>query len=199
MNDLSISEADLEERRKKLPRKINRLYSIPSYIQASYQPLGIFGKAIALHQGQKGELSYKDCRVSLPSSYFSISYYKIWKYVGTIKGKKRKETKSLSDSVFYRLERAYLHLFKLKSSGDENKVLFLHCDPYEPKNTEHYRYKVAPHVHFEIAGNPWRNAHIPLCDGWQDHVLKNIDTLDSAFSRALDFIADQVMPLVKRQ
>lgn len=198
MEQLALSGAGLEERRKKLARQLKRLVPAPSYIQASSQTLGFHERAITLHKGQKGALSYDKCRISLPGVELSVAYFEIWQYVGAMKRKRRKRSRSLSGSDYYQLERAYLHIFFPMPSGDEKKVLFFHCDPQEPRGSKHYRYKAAPHVHFEIAGDPWRDAHVPLCDGWQDQVLENLEAFDVAIARAVDFIADEVIPLAKR-
>ena len=197
MDKLAVSQADLEQRRKKLPRKLKRLVPHPSYIQASYRPLGSYGNAIALHQGQRTGPSYEEYRVSLPGVRLSVAYYEIWRYVGAMRGKKSRKSRSLSGSDYYQLEKAYLHIFAPKPSGDEERVFFFHCDPQESRESKHYRYKAAPHIHLEIAGEPWRKAHVPLCDGWQRQVLQNLNTLDAAIARTVDFIADQVVPLVR--
>lgn len=197
MEQLALSEADLEQRRKKLARQLKRLSPDPLYIQASYQTVGLYTRVITLHQGQKGPLPYNRCRIMLGAE-LSVGYFEIWQYVGALKGKRSKKSRLLGGSDYYQLERAYLHIFLPMPSGDEKNVLFLHCDPREPQGSAHYRYKVAPHVHFEIAEYPWGDAHVPLCDGCQDQVLQNLETLDAAIARAVDFIADEVIPLAKR-
>lgn len=197
MDRLAISEAGLEERRKKLPRRLRRLVPQPSYVQAIYHPLGPFISAIALHQGQRAGLSHEEYRISLLGVRLSVAYYEIWRYVGALGGKRRRKSNSLIGSDYYRLEKAYLHIFTPKPSGQEEKVLFFHCDPQESRGSKHFRYKASPHLHLEIAGDPWRRAHIPLCDGWQHQVLENLDTLDTAITRVVDFVADQVIPLVR--
>jgi len=197
MDKLAISEAGLEERRKKLPRRLKRLVPHPSYVQASYRPLGLSVRAIALHQGQRAGLPYEEYRISLVGVRLSVAYYEIWQYVGALGGKRRRKSNSLNGSDYYLLKKAYLHIFAPEPSGQEVKVLFFHCDPQEPRGSKHFRYKAAPHLHLEIAGDPWRRAHVPLCDGWQHQVLENLDTLDAAIARAVDFIADQVIPLVR--
>jgi hypothetical protein len=199
MNRLAVSESALEEWLKKLPRQLKRLAPDPSYILASYQLLGLHEKAITLHQGQKGGVPYDKCRVSLLGADLSVAYFEIWQYVGALKGQRGKKARLLGRSACYQLQKAYLHIFSPMPSGDEKEVLFLHCDPQEAPDSEHYRYKVAPHLHFEVAGYPWKDAHVPLCDGWQEQVLKNLDVLDAAIARAVDFIADQVVPLAKRR
>jgi len=186
MHDLFLSEADLEQRRQNLPFRLKPLTPDPSYIQAAYQPVGRYGRAIALRQGQKGPLSYRDWRVSLTPSDVSIAYFEIWQYAT-----------GLRHPICYLLHKAYFHLYLPQPTGVEKELLFLHCDPQETNVSPHYRYKVGPHFHFEVAGSPWKNAHIPLCDGWQEQVLQGLDELDQAIARAIDFIADQFLPLIE--
>jgi hypothetical protein len=97
--------------------------------------------------------------------------------------------------VGYLLQKAYLHIYRATSPDLEQELLFLHCDPDEPTTAPHYRYKVAPLVHFEVAGDPWRRVHIPLCDGHQKEVLSSVEALDRAIALAVDFIADEFLPL----
>lgn len=186
MRALFISEADLEKRRRNLPLRLKPLTADVSYIQAASQTLGPYGRAIGVHQGQKGPLSYREWRVSLITSVVSVGYFEIWQY-----------SKGLRNPVCYLLQKAYLHIYLPSPSGVDQELLFLHCDPQEPQDTPHYRYKVGPHLHFEIAGPPWKDAHIPLCDGWQEEVLQGLDDLDKAIARGVDFIADQFIPLVQ--
>ncbi len=186
MHKLFLSEADLESRRRELPRILRPLISDVSYIQAAYQLIGQYGKAIALRQGQTGSLSYDHWRVSLIRFDVSMAYFEIWQYLS---GQHR--------TSCYLLHKAYFHLYLPQPTGVEKELLFLHCDPQEPNDSPHYRYKVGPHLHFEVAGAPWKNAHIPLCDGWQEQILQDIDKLDQAITKAIDFIADQFLPLIE--
>jgi hypothetical protein len=93
------------------------------------------------------------------------------------------------------LQKAYLHIYLPKPSGVDQKLLLVHCDPQESKDSIHYRYKIAPHLHFEMAPCPWNETHIPLCDGWQETILQSLDNLDKAIARAIEFIADELLPL----
>jgi hypothetical protein len=93
--------------------------------------------------------------------------------------------------------KAYFHVYLALSPENEKEMIFLHCDPQEQQDTDHFRYKVAPHIHVEIAGSPWSGAHIPLCDGWQAEVLASLDSLDRAFTRGIEFIVNEVCPLAK--
>jgi hypothetical protein len=195
---LIIPEVSLDERRRRLPQRLRRLASDATYMQARYQSVSTHLKALAIHQGQTGDLPYTDWRVSLPAVRLSVGYFEVWRYYGRPQ-QQRHGIRHPNGATFYQLEKAYLHLYLPMPEGPEKAIVFLHCDPQEPPENEHHRYKVAPHVHFEVADSPWRAAHVPLCDGWQNQVLADADSLDCAIGRAIDFIADQIIPLAPRR
>jgi len=184
MRELFLTEADLEERRKNLAGRLKPYMPGAPFIRADFCPVGLYKKAIAIHGGGHKDSSYENWRVSLSEQQVSLCYYEIWEY-----------QKVKHRGICYVLNRAYLHLYLLHPSENEKDLIFLHCDPQEPEGAEHYRFKVAPHVHFGIAGNPWKIAHIPLCDGWQDKALQSVDTLDEALKRGMEFIVNQIYPL----
>lgn len=184
MHDLFAFEADIERRRKRLPRRLRSLTNM-AYIQAYSAQVSFDCKVIGLCKGGRPPTSYRDWRVSLTQACVSISYYEAWQ-----------RSKRPDSSICFLLQRAYLCVYRTHPSGAEDVLLSLHCDPYEPETSPHHRYKIAPHLHFDIAKDPWRNAHIPLCDGWQDQVLKSLDTLDDAIARAIQFIVKEFIPLV---
>jgi hypothetical protein len=184
MRELFLTEADLEDRRKNLAGRLKPYMPGAPFIGADFYPVGLYKKAIAIHGGRHKDLPYQNWRVSLSEQQVSVCYYEIWEY-----------QKVKHRGICYVLNRAYLHLYLLHPSENEKDLIFLQCDPQEPEGTEHYRFKVAPHVHFEIAGHPWKIAHIPLCDGCQDKVLQSVDTLDEALKRGMEFIVNQIYPL----
>ena len=186
MKNLLISETKLEERRQELPRRLRKYIPNVPFITADYQQLGPNAKVIGIHQGWNRDQSYQYWRVNLSEYKISIGYYEIWQYL-----KVRNRPNS------YLLQKAYFHVYLPHPSGREKKLIFLHCDPQEPEDTKHHRFKIAPHTHFEIAGDPWGRVHVPLCDGYQDQVLKNVGTIDKALSRGIEFIIEQICPLTK--
>jgi len=186
MHNLFLSEGDLNRRRLNLPARFKCLTPDPSYIQAAFRPVGRYTKAIAIHQGQRMPLPYEQWRVTLMTLNVSVGYFEIWQY-----------SSHPGTPPHYLLQRAYLHIYLRGGLGGEQDLLFLHCDPQEPEDSLHYRYKVAPHLHLEIAGAPWKDAHVPLCDGWQKEVLRSLDDLDKAIARGIQFIADQFLPLIQ--
>lgn len=148
------------------------------------QPLGVIGKAIGVCQGQKGPSRYEQWRVSLSHCPLSFGYYEVWEYRSQVRSRAQ-----------YLLQKAYLHIYRPEVSGGEENLLFIHCDPQEATQSKHYKYKASPHLHFEIAGKPWSEAHVPLCNGWQDAVMQDLRQLDAVFARAVECIAEEFIPL----
>ena len=183
MYTLLVSERDLNERRQRLTSRFVRFAQFIPHMQAIFDNIGTHKKAMSILQGQKGTLTYPNYRVILTKPHISFNYFEIWNLIASHEHK-----------VSFVLEKAYLHFFLPKSPTKEEKLIFIHCDPQEEQESKHYRYKVAPHIHFEIAKDPWNGIHVPLCDGWQEKVLSNLEELDNAICRAVDFIVDQVFP-----
>jgi hypothetical protein len=184
MYDLFISEADLDRRRGDLPTRFHVLIGIMPSVRGIAQTLGPHGRAIGVCQGQRGPAAYEQWRVSLPNRGLSFGYFEVWEY--------RRRTRSQSPYV---LQKAYFHIYRPEATGDEQSLLFIHCDPQEAVGSRHYRYKASPHLHFAIAGAPWAEAHVPLCDGWQDVIMRDLGKLDAAFARVAECIAEEFIPL----
>jgi hypothetical protein len=187
MRALFISESKLEERRKNLAARLRSCMPEAPFFMADFQQQGMYKKVIGIHGGQSRGLPYRSWRVSLSKHQVSLAYYEVWEL--------RKEK---SRGITYLLEKAYLHLYLPYPSGGEKDLIFVQCDPQESEDSTHYRFKIAPHAHFEIAGDPWKNAHVPLCDGWQDEVLENISALDKALTRAMEFLVEQIYPITSK-
>lgn len=185
MANIEISEEELKDRGKSLCSRLKRCLPDKPFIFSALQSININTVALAIYQGQKRDLSYKNWRINIGCFKIAISYYEIW------------QRQRSNRRYCYLLNKAYLHVYLPHPTENEKDLIHLHCDPQEPEDSEHYRFKVAPHLHFEIAGDPWKNAHIPLCDGWQQMVLENISSLDDAIVRAIDFLVYQICPLTR--
>lgn len=106
---------------------------------------------------------------------------------------------SSQENNIWFLERAYLHLYKIKQDtrNETYEYLALHCDPAEPEKSKHFEYKVGPHLHIECAEYPLPKAHFGLNIGELDNVLRSVDELTNAISYAVSMIKDQVLELDK--
>ncbi|NMF60361.1 hypothetical protein [Pseudanabaena yagii] len=109
------------------------------------------------------------------------------------------------EELFY-LDRAYLHFYMIEPSiSEEKEFALLHCDPNEPDNAAHAKYKQSLHLHIECSDSScyphchiWPHAHIALNTGYLNHVLKDIDSLTQAVKEAIYMLKEEVLdPLSK--
>lgn len=100
----------------------------------------------------------------------------------------------VEEDLWY-LERAYLHLKKIKSHNEMEDFLALHCDPLIEKTEDHYKFKIGPHLHIECADYPLPKSHFALNLTDLDKVLSSTVCLTKAIESALELIKDQVLEL----
>ncbi len=104
------------------------------------------------------------------------------------------------EELFY-LDRAYLHFYMIETSiSEEKEFALLHCDPNEPDNAAHAKYKQSLHLHIECSDSScyphchiWPHAHIALNTGYLKHVLKDIDSLTQAVKEAIYMLKEEVL------
>jgi len=104
-----------------------------------------------------------------------------------------------NEEIFY-LDRAYLHFYlvdqKLKQ---EKEFCLLHCDPNEPDDAHHAKYKKSLHLHIQCSDSSWPHcdiwphAHIALNTGYLDYVLKDISSLTKAIEEAVVMLKEEVL------
>ena len=194
--NLCLTEKDLIDRIKNIPSRLQILTG-PEWIQAKSRPIQDHLKAIGVNQGKTSGY-YRDWRVATNKTDIKVSYYEIWNYknrkcLEDIFGKRDPRSK---EGGLYFLIKAYLHLYRVSSPGrEEDNFIFLHCDPQESGDSTSNKYKIIPHLHIGGTSDPWKNAHIALCHGWQNEVLKSINDLDQAISNAIELIAEELFPL----
>jgi hypothetical protein len=131
-----------------------------------------------------------------------LNHYSDWRFNTYVRGIRAGyyERWSPTDSSRrrYYLERGYLHLFRrVGASRDatEEQVLALHCDPNEPPNTPHARYKRGPHLHISAAGSPLDESHIALNYSHLDEVLGSFNSLCAAWDNSIKLVKDEILPL----
>lgn len=190
MRPLLASERELDERREALPRRIGAIIPDVPWIRGFFQQLGPHTKILALSQGSP-DMPYSAWRVSSTRSGVSVAYYETWRYVHSCRAPRTRRAPSARRRPAFVLTKAYLHLYRLVAPGEEDKVVFLHCDPQDEG-----RFKMVPHLHLHVGGSPWDAVHIALCDGWQDQVLHDIHALDAAMNRAVELLAAEFLPLI---
>ncbi|MCK4374499.1 MAG: hypothetical protein KAX19_04190 [Candidatus Brocadiae bacterium] len=190
--ELVTSEAELNDRRESIRHWVQQLVKA-AWIGADFRPIGAARKAIAIHQGAT-DFPYTDWRVSV-SDALALSYYEVWEYLGARQARRRPGSRRALALPRYRLIKAYFHVYEARSELEEHPLLLLHCDPTEPESSIHYKYKIGPHIHLEVAGDPWRKAHIALCHGWQKQALRDLGSLDRAMTCAVELVSDELISL----
>jgi len=180
-----LHERDLLARKATLRERFQRIFPGAPFIGADITSRSGGSAAIAVHQGRT-QSDYTTWRVRHDQTGLAISYFEVWQYAKIGKG-----GGSLHGPCLV-LKKAYLHLYRSEreETEDGGKLFFFHCDPLVD-----HRYQAGPHLHAECAGDPWSKKHIPLCDGFNEIVLKDIDSLDAAFDRIVDMIGAEFLSL----
>jgi hypothetical protein len=100
------------------------------------------------------------------------------------------------ESETWRLDRAYLSLYYIdRTLRKDVEVLAVHCDPDEPADQPHSKYKRGPHVHVTWAKDPMPRAHLALNVAHLDDVLASAGALTAAIGVAVDMVRDEVLSL----
>jgi hypothetical protein len=103
---------------------------------------------------------------------------------------------------FFYLDRAYLHFYFIDTSPkpEEKEFVLLHCDPNEPDDANHAKYKQSLHLHIECSERScyphcdiWPHAHIALNTGYLDHVLQDVNSLTKAIEEAVWMLKEEVL------
>jgi hypothetical protein len=175
-----LEEKDLIKRESKLRlllEPISTHNSGPASKRVSRKGEIIFG----LYDGSFSDIDYRDWRFDTYKKQYSGMYFEKWCYAEE------------SEKNWY-LERAYLSLFKIeKYPPTEKEYVALHCDPFEPKESKHFFYKVGPHIHIIQAEQPLPHAHIPLNRCHLDEVLNSIDDLSRALEKGIEMLKEQIL------
>ena len=149
------------------------------------KPTGAF--IIGTHEGSPTTSEYRDWRFGTFVTGFRAMYFELWRPVNERR-------------VEYYLDRSYLSIFRYKDrdSSDEQEFLCLHCDPNEPEDADHVRYKRVPHLHIIAAETPFPHAHLALLVGQSEDLLLTSDGWSNALGAAIEMLREEVMnPLAK--
>lgn len=134
---------------------------------------------IGTHDGSPSESDPTEWRFSTRVSGLRAAYYEVWTRV---------------DDDYWCLEKAYLNVFRTdRATEDETKYLSLHCDPSQPDSAPHARYKKGPHLHIQVAEEPFPQAHIALTGGQLDEVLCSLESLSQAIGWAVQMLREEVL------
>jgi hypothetical protein len=143
----------------------------------------------ARDNSSRTNVRYDEMRFRTVINNLRAMYYERWNK--TFQGK----------NEFFYLDRAYLHFYLIDpSSVEEKEFVLLHCDPNEPDNAAHAKYKQSLHLHIECSDSScyphcyiWPHAHIALNTGYLGHVLKDVDSLTKALEEAVCMLKDEVL------
>lgn len=140
---------------------------------------------VAFHGGAPTG-DYRDWRFRTVAPWLRASYFERW------------VADSAQADAWY-LNRAYLHLYRVGAPREETEFLALHCDPNEPPDAAHAKYKRGPHLHIKVAENPFPKAHIALNLSDLASVLSSVESLTDALGLAVLLIRERVIDLYLRE
>ena len=140
------------------------------------------GKVIGAHDGGfSPDSDYQRWRFRTVSPDVDCQYYELWRFSG--------------DELAARLERAYLHLFKVnRATHMQEEIIAVHAEPYNDDESEYLR---GLHLHVNKASHPIPKCHFSLMishlDDHVDQVLSSVGNFTKAFRRAATLIQTEVV------
>lgn len=92
------------------------------------------------------------------------------------------------------LERAYLNIFIINSNTHNfDKLISIHCDPYEEGDEPFCSYKRGPHLHVQKAEYPLPKCHFPLNLSELEKILSSADNITEALKNAVHIVQNEVL------
>jgi hypothetical protein len=148
-----------------------------------HQSLGC--KVIAAHDGVSGNKNYRSMYFKTFATNILGQYYEFWKPID-------KQGKLC-------LNRAYLNVFIVnRNTHNYDKVVSIHCDPYEEDGEASCLYKRGPHLHVQKAEYPIPKCHFPLNFTELDNILSSIDNISEALKNAIKIVQGEVLIRYKK-
>lgn len=179
---IQVQEKILSKRGPAIQKLLRRISKDPKNGPAWRRVTGISSLTFAVHEGAPPTSHYRDWRFNTIVPGVTAQYFEAWENVpGT-------------NNWF--LEKAYLHLFQMKSRTEEQELFCLHCDPSECDGERHVFYKRGPHVHMMSVLPSLSHAHIPLNRCHLNEVLASHEALFEAFEMGLVMIKDQILAVL---
>lgn len=176
---IQVQEKTLSKRGSAIQKLLRRISKDQKNGPAWRRVSGVSNLTFAVHEGAPPTSHYRDWRFNTIVPGVTAQYFEAWENVpGT--------------NNWY-LEKAYLHLFVMKSRTEEQEVFCLHCDPNERDGEPHSCYKRGPHVHIMSNLTPLSHAHIPLNRCHLNEVLESYEALFEAFEMGLVMVKDQIL------
>lgn len=139
---------------------------------------------ISTYEGSSpSNFDYRSWRFKTIKDDLRANYFEIWR------------PSDPEQSNWY-LFRAYLTIFAVNQvTRTEKELVALHCDPDEPDDAPHAKYKQGPHLHMLWAADPLQHSHIALNSSryLQNGVLASFQNLSDHFDEAVKLISEQVI------
>ncbi len=180
-----LSQKELRKRGskiRKLLRTISRNTDTGPSVTDIPRKKGLF---IAVFDGAKPiHLDFRDWRFKTAVRSVNGAYFEHWAPVNP-----HKPTEWL-------LFKAYLNLYKMKGTSIANgfeEFVCLHCDPNEPPDSDHFKYKCTPHLHISASEHPIPKAHITHNLDFRNQTLESVDSLFKFFASALLMIKEEIL------
>jgi len=137
-------------------------------------------KVIAAHDGLPNNINFSEMYFKTFAADISGQYYELWK--------------PIDQQEKLRLDRAYLNIFIVnRNTHKYDKLIAIHCDPYEENNELSCLYKRGPHLHVQKAEHPIPKCHFPLNLTDLDNVLSSINNITEALKNAIKIVQDEVL------
>lgn len=137
-------------------------------------------KVIAAHDGAPNNTNFREMYFKTFATDISGQYYELWKPMG-------KQEKLC-------LNRAYLNVYIInRNTHKYDKLVSIHCDPYEGNDKVSCLYKRGPHLHVQKAEHPIPKCHFPLNFSELDNVLSSINNITEALKNAIKIVQDEVL------
>jgi len=128
-------------------------------------------KVIAAHDGAPNNINFTEMYFKTFATDISGQYYELWKPID--------QQEKLC------LDRAYLNISLVnRSTHKYDKLVSIHCDPYEENNNKSCLYKRGPHLHVQKADHPIPKCHFPLNFSELDNILSSIDNITEALKNS---------------
>jgi len=175
--------------------EVDALYARASQVQELLDPLRRSGipvacdvckhqyagcKVITAHQGKVILDYYEELYFQTFVPDILAQYYEFWKPCNA-------ENKLI-------LNRAYLNIhLKNRETRTLDKLVSLHCDPYEEGTMPQCLYKQGPHFHVQRAEYPIPKCHFPLNLTDLDRVLSSVSQITNAMGKAIQVIRDELL------
>lgn len=137
-------------------------------------------KALSAHDGSGGGDNFNTWYFRTYAKNILAQYYELWK-PGDQPGK-------------LKLWRAYLHLvIDNRTTQNYDKLVAIHCDPYDDCDEPLRSYKRGPHLHVENAEQPIPNSHFPLNLMELNNILSSINNITKALELAIQVLCNEVL------